>query len=101
MKKIIISLFMLLFLIGCGEKVNFTTQEYKKELLEKVEQKDEKSIKEYNEIMNKLEKQAKNNKEAMEEFEKWKDEKKVMDMFKMSSEDEEMVKKVRETGKFW
>lgn len=101
MKRIILSLFMLLFLIGCGEKVEFTTQEYKKELLEKVEQKDEKSIKEYNEIMNKLGKQAKNNKEAMEEFEKWKDEKKVMDMFKISSETKEKVKQMRESGKLW
>ncbi|MHA4990857.1 hypothetical protein [Cetobacterium somerae] len=101
MKKVIISLFMLLFLIGCGEKVEFTTQEYKKELLQKVDQKDEKSIKEYDEIINKLEKQAKNNKEAMEEFEKWKDEKKVMDMFKISSETKEKVKQMRESGKLW
>ena len=101
MKKILISLFMLLFLIGCGEKVEFTTQEYKKELLEKVDQKDEKSIKKYNEIINKLKKQARNNKKAMKEFEEWEDEKKFMSMFKISLETEKKVKQMRESGKLW
>lgn len=100
MKKLILSS-IFLCLIGCGDKVNFTTAEYKKNLLEKVETKDPKAIKKYNEIISKLKKQSQNNKEAMEEFEKWKHKKDTMDMFKMSLEDEELVKKIRETGRFW
>lgn len=73
MKKLIIMSIMFIFvLVGCGEKVEFTTKEYKEKLLEKVYDKDEKAVKKYEEIKEKLEEQMKKGKEgAVKELDKW------------------------------
>lgn len=62
-----------LLLTACGNKVKFTTEEYKQELLAKVYTEDAKAKKEYDEIIKKLEKQmADGKKEAVEEMDRWK-----------------------------
>ena len=106
MKKIIIMSIMSIFILsGCGEKVETTSKEYKKTLLEKVYKKDEKSVKEFNEIKEKLEKQIENGKsEATKELDRWseiEEDIKVKYMMKVSEETKKSVEKMRETGKLW
>lgn len=103
MKKLIVmSIIFSFVLAGCGEKVEFTTKEYKKELLEKVYDKDEKAIKKYDEIRKKLEKQMLDGKEeATKELDRW-NSIRVDKMFQMSPETQKIADELRnKTGKGW
>ncbi|MGL4865475.1 MAG: hypothetical protein ACRC4T_20455 [Cetobacterium sp.] len=106
MKKIIIMSIMSIFILsGCGEKVETTSKEYKKTLLEKVYKKDEKSVKEFNEIKEKLEKQIENGKsEATKELDRWNEiEKdiKVKYMMELSEETQKIADEISKKGKLW
>ncbi|MBC2857021.1 hypothetical protein H3N56_11315 [Cetobacterium sp. 2A] len=106
MKKLIImSIMLILVLTGCGDKVEFTTKEYKKELLEKVHNKEESAIKQYTKITERLEKQIKKGKEeAVNEIDRWKEAEvdiKVKKMFEMSPETKKIAEEMRKSGKLW
>lgn len=72
MKKVLIGVVLGIVLIGCGNKVETTTDKYKANLMKKVEAGDEKAHKELFEKLGKLGDQAGNgNMEAVKELEKW------------------------------
>lgn len=100
MKKLLTGIIILLTLTGCfKEKVKLTTPEFKKEIIEKVYAKEEKSIKEYNDIIAKLKEQLeKGESEAVKELERWQDienDIKVKNMFKPSEESKKRVDDLR------
>lgn len=104
-KNIIMSIISVFMLLGCGDKVETTSKEYKKTLLEKVYKKDEKSVKEFNEVKEKLEKQIESGKsEATKELDRWNEiEKdiKVKYMMEVSEATKKSVEEMRKTGKLW
>lgn len=106
MKKILTGIIIVLTLTGCfKEKVKLTTPEFKKEIIEKVYAKDEKAIKEYNDIITKLKEQLeKGESEAVKELERWQDiedDIKVKNMFKVSPETKKKVEEIRKNKSLW
>ena len=106
MKKILTGIIIVLTLTGCfKEKVKLTTPEFKKEIIEKVYAKDEKAIKEYNDIIAKLKEQLeKGESEAVKELERWQDiedDIKVKNMFKVSTETKKKVEEIRKNKSLW
>lgn len=106
MKKILTGIIIVLTLTGCfKEKVKLTTPEFKKEIIEKVYAKDEKAIKEYNDIIAKLKEQLeKGESEAVKELERWQDiedDIKVKNMFKVSPETKKKVEEIRKNKSLW
>ena len=102
MKKILLGLFTLILLVGCGEKVLLTPKEEKTKLIKLVYAKEIKAIKEYNEIKAKLTEQVKKGKnEAMEELEKWERielKAKARKMTSASDESRKRAEKARKDG---
>ena len=93
MKKLLLSAFTLILLVGCGEKVILTPEEEKTKLVKLVYAKEEKAIKEYNEIKLKLTEQVKKgSKDAMAELEKWESVDEDARIRKMNSASEESIK---------
>lgn len=74
MKKVLIGVMLLGLLAGCGNEIKTYTREEKINLLEKaILEKESKSIKEYQEILQELKRKAeKGNTVAKQEYEEWK-----------------------------
>ena len=102
MKKLLLSAFTLILLVGCGEKVLLTPKEEKTKLVKLVYAKEEKAIKEYNEIRAKLTEQVKKGKnEAMEELEKWESVDEDARIRKMNGASEESIKRNERNKNKW
>lgn len=100
MKKILLVLGIVGIMVGCGNKVELTTKEYKEELIKKVLNDDKEAIKKYDEITSKLKDQVKAGKEeATRELERWdsvKSKEKARLLFTPSEEEQEEVRRIRE-----
>ena len=98
MKKLIIMSMLVAFLTACGgEKVNTTSKAYKKELLSKIYENNDKEAKaEYHRIIAELEKI--NSGKADDEIKRWDDLKEDYEakaMLKMSEETKALVEEIR------
>ena len=100
MKKLLLVFGIVGIVVGCGNKVELTTKEYKQDLIKKVFDHDEEATKKYDEITLKLKEQVNAGKEeATRELERWddaKEDERVKRMIGSSKETEERARRYRE-----
>ena len=104
MKKFIISSLLLTLLTACGDNINTTSKEYKKQLLSKIyEENDENAKAEHHRIIAELEKI--NSGKADDEIKRWEELKgdyEAKAMLKMSEKTKALAEEIRSRkGKGW